>query len=200
MNEERKYVVEHSITLPEIHGPGWVLDLGGGGEGVIGQLGDVCGCHVVSIDRLRHELEDAPGGALKIVMDAGQMQFLDSTFFTAFSFFFFLFVPPSEREKIFIEVFRVLKPGGRWLLWDAFVPPFPGGEKDIYLIRLTVNLPGGRVVRTGYGALWPERQFSAADLLRLAAETGFEVAACSEDRLSFAVELFKPPAAEPAQP
>jgi len=189
MNEARKHINVHSMALPEISTPGWILDLGGGGEGVIGQL---CGERVVSIDLQRQELQDAPGSALKIVMDAGDMQFLDATFATAASFFFFFFVPPDERARIFAEVFRVLQPGGRWLVWDANVPPFPGGEKDVFVLRLAIRLPDGREINTGYGTLWPQQRLDSAELLRLAASAGFEVNACTEDGLAFALELRKP--------
>lgn len=200
MNEERKHIVELSISLPEIHAPGWILDLGGGGEGVIGQLGDRCGEKVVAIDRMRQELEDAPGGALKIVMDAGAMQFLDGVFPAAASFFFFFFVPPEERARIFAEVYRVLRPGGRWLIWDANIPPFPGGERDIYIVRLTVRLPDGSDIHTGYGALWPKQDLNSARLLQHAVDAGFEIAARDDGPLAFTLELRKPLQGEQDQP
>jgi len=43
------------------------LDIGGGGEGVIGQMK---GKQVIAIDPNRRELEEAADGPLKIVMDA----------------------------------------------------------------------------------------------------------------------------------
>jgi hypothetical protein len=42
-------VEPQSLTLKPVETPGWILDLGGGGEGVIGRL---CGERVVAIDRI----------------------------------------------------------------------------------------------------------------------------------------------------
>jgi hypothetical protein len=56
------------VVLPDFPAQGLILDIGGGGEGVIGQLK---GKQVVAIDLSRQELDEAPGEPLlKIVMDA----------------------------------------------------------------------------------------------------------------------------------
>ena len=162
---ERQY-----LTLEPIERPGWILDMGGGGEGVIGQL---CGERVVAIDRLRQELEEAPGNALKIVMDAKDLQFLDNTFQTVTAFFFFMFTLPENRSLIFKEIYRVLRPGGVLLLWDLTIPPYPGGEQDIFACPLSVRLPDGSEIETGYGCPWPGHAQTAADFLRIASEAGF---------------------------
>jgi ubiquinone/menaquinone biosynthesis C-methylase UbiE len=177
------------VKLPDISASGWILDLGGGGEGVIGQ---VFGSRVIAIDRSRRELEEAPGGALKIVMDAKEMQFMDNTFDTVTAYFFLLFTLPENRARIFPEVYRVMRPGGRWLIWDVTIPPFPGGSEDIYTIRVTATLPDGRTIEAGYGAPWPGWQQSAADYAHLAREAGFVVTENAENELLFHLELQKP--------
>jgi hypothetical protein len=72
------------IELPPVFGTGYVLDIGGGGEGVIGRME---GLQVVAIDTREDELLEAPEGPLKVVMDARDLQFLDGTFFAATAFF-----------------------------------------------------------------------------------------------------------------
>ena len=177
-----------TVTLPPIETPGWILDLGGGGEGVIGQL---CGERVVAIDRLRQELEEAPGSSLKMMMDAKDLQFLDDTFQTATAFFFFMFTLPENRALIFKEIYRVLRPGGSLLLWEITIPPYPGGEQDIFVFPLTVHLPGGKEIETGYGCPWPGCAQTLADYLRLAAEAGLTTRACQENGDHFYLELSK---------
>ena len=104
------------VELGSIEADGWILALGGGGESVIGQLE---GRRVVAIDISRRELEDAPGDALKIVMDARDLQFLDETFDVAASFFTLMYIDGADHRSVFDEVHRVLRPGGRLLIWDA---------------------------------------------------------------------------------
>ena len=51
---------------------GAILDVGGGGEGVIGRI---YGPRVVAIDNRQEELDEAPGGFEKRLMDAREMAF-----------------------------------------------------------------------------------------------------------------------------
>jgi ubiquinone/menaquinone biosynthesis C-methylase UbiE len=189
IEENQRYTVERVVSLPLIEGNGWILDLGGGGEGVIGQA---CGERVVSIDRQKYELEDAPGDALKIVMDASDMQFIDNTFQTAAAFFFLFFVPEHAHEAIFKEVYRVLRPGGRLLIWDIEIPPYPGGPQTVFVVRLDVLLSDGRVVRTGYGVRWEERQRSMAGVIQTAESAGFTIDHHSLDAQVFHLIVQKP--------
>jgi ubiquinone/menaquinone biosynthesis C-methylase UbiE len=67
---------------------GRILDNGGGGEGVIGQLkGEI----VVAIDLKKSELESGIKSgdtkSLKIIMDATNMKFIDNSFKTVTAFF-----------------------------------------------------------------------------------------------------------------
>ena len=77
---------------------GWVLDIGGGGEGIIGILK---GNQVIAIDHRKRELEETTNEALKIVMDARELKFLDESFWTATAFFTFLYVHWEDCESIF---------------------------------------------------------------------------------------------------
>ncbi len=128
---------------------GWVLDIGGGGEGIIGILK---GREVIAIDHRKREVEETTNEALKIVMDARELKFLDESFWTATAFFTFLYVPWDDCESIFSEIYRVLKPGGKFLIWDASFQIPSDCNKKIYAVELTVLLPDGRKIETGYGA------------------------------------------------
>ena len=54
------------LEIPPLSADGYVLDIGGGGEGVIGRLR---GSQVVAIDCRKEELKEAPEGPLKIVCE-----------------------------------------------------------------------------------------------------------------------------------
>ena len=132
MSEGHKEIAEERIfwfdmqevSVRDFEASGYILDIGGGGEGIISRLK---GEQVIAIDPSRRELEEAPSGPLKIVMDATDLQFLDSTFLTATSFFTLMYVKASDHERVFSEVHRVLKLGGRFLVWDVILPTRQGG-------------------------------------------------------------------------
>jgi SAM-dependent methyltransferase len=138
-------------AAPDFPASGLVLDIGGGGEGIIGRL---TGDQVVAIDRVKRELEAAPVGPPKIVMNAGDLRFLDAGFATATAFFSLMFMPPAEHSTVFGEVFRVLAPTGRFLIWDSALPPRQDDPREILFFKLMVSLPGA-LVDTGYGTFWP---------------------------------------------
>lgn len=160
-----------NVVLEGLPEGGWILDVGGGGEGVIGL---VAGSRVVAIDRLRRELDEAPAGPLKVVMDARDLQFPDATFETATAFYSLLYMKDADLPRVFAEVHRVLAPGGRFFVWDTILPPRADATKYLILVPVTVTLPGGRRTSTGYGVRCPEEGRDAAYYQRLAEAAGFE--------------------------
>ena len=69
MSENEKYYNFEPVKLEvrDMESEGYILDIGGGGEGVIGRLK---GKDVIAIDIRKEELEEAVDGPLKIIMDA----------------------------------------------------------------------------------------------------------------------------------
>ena len=65
------------VTINNFEADGYILAIGGGGEGTIGRLK---GRQVIAVDISKRELEEAPDGPLKIIMDARDLKFLDKTF------------------------------------------------------------------------------------------------------------------------
>ena len=84
------------VVLDDFQASGYVLDIGGGGEGIIGLLKPA---QVVAIDLSARELAQAPPGPLKIVMDATDLKFLDGTFGTATSFFTLMYMKPETQRR-----------------------------------------------------------------------------------------------------
>jgi ubiquinone/menaquinone biosynthesis C-methylase UbiE len=175
------------VKLDDFKAEGLILDIGGGGEGVIGQLKEN---QVIAIDINKRELEEAPPGPLKIVMDARDLKFLDGSFNTATVFFTFMYISGQDHEKVFQELHRVLEPEGRLLIWDVIFPE----KKDLQithgLFPLRVNLPE-KEIRTGYGVRWPEKGRNSVHFKELAEKAGFKVILLKDEENWFFMEVVK---------
>jgi ubiquinone/menaquinone biosynthesis C-methylase UbiE len=182
------YFKRQKFVIGDFETHGCILDVGGGGEGVIGRLK---GSHVVAIDLRRDELEEAPDGPLKIVMDACTLQFLDCTFHTVTAFCTMLYVNEADQEQVFREVFRVLAPFGKFFIWDFNLPHQPDPDKDIAVFPVSVHLPDQEEIRAGYGTLWPQGEYNMEHYLKLAEKIGFKVISRREKEQTFYLELQK---------
>ena len=182
------YFEQQQVVVNDFDAQGYILDIGGGGEGIIGKLKDE---QVIAIDPNKRELEEAAVGPLKVIMDARELQFLDGTFSVATSFFTLMYIKGPDHERVFSEVFRVLIPGGLFLIWDAVLPQRLDADKDIAVFPLLVKLPNEEIA-TGYGVSWPEEEQDLSYYVKLAEDAGFHVVAQREnDRVLF-LQLQKP--------
>jgi len=168
IDESRVRFVEDTVSLLDVSLPGRVLDIGSGGENIIGQVKPES---VVGIDKNRDELLEAPEGGLKIIMDATDMQFLDETFDCATFFYTLLYAPREEQRTMLAETYRVLQPGGELHIWDVTIPPRGDAKEDLYAVRLSVSIPG-KTISTGYGSYWKSTQ-DASSMKELCAAEGF---------------------------
>jgi ubiquinone/menaquinone biosynthesis C-methylase UbiE len=177
------------ITLPEIDNrDGLILDVGGGGEGIIGLLK---GSDVVAIDKRKGELTETNNDALKVVMDATDLQFVDESFTVATAYFTFMYIPTPDIETVLQEVWRVLKPGGEFFIWDAVVhAPPEEREKKSFVIFLKTNLPNGQENQTGYGGSL--RELDIDTVLKPAQNVGFSVIQKKRNEYTYFLKLQKP--------
>lgn len=148
-----------------------ILDLGGGGEGVIGRLR---GRQVVAVDMREQELQGCPPGPIKVVADARELPFLDESFDAITAFFFFMYVPQSDRARILAEAYRVVRPGGHCTIWDATIPARSEEDHDIFVVPIRAELPD-RTIETGYGVRWQGHEISAGDMAQVAQGVAFTV-------------------------
>jgi len=168
-NEYYFPLVEWEIR--DLDSDGNILDLGGGGEGVIGQLK---GSDVVAIDFQKEELIEAADGPLKIVMDARDLKFLDESFQTVTAFFSLMYVRKIEDQLlVFQEAERVLKPGGTLHFWDVDISKKPKTDSKYFIVHLKYHI-GDKVTETGYGMIWPDGHRGIDYYLDLANQAGFK--------------------------
>jgi ubiquinone/menaquinone biosynthesis C-methylase UbiE len=179
---------ELQVSLHPIDVKGLILDIGGGGEGVIGILNST---QVVAVDRSKRELEESPAGPLKIVMDATDLQFLDSSFSAATAFFALMYVPDIDLRAVLREASRVLRPGGDFLIWDVAIPERGTEPLGLVAIRVLAKLPK-QEIRTGYGVKWPSAVRDAFYYSHLAEEVGFRTMKVEERDGLIVLELRKP--------
>jgi len=137
----------------------------------------------------KHELEEAPEGPLKIVMDARNLQFLDKTFETVTSFFTLMFIKNPDRKKVFEEVYRVLKPDGKFLVWDVVIPP-SDNNREWFVVPVTVTVRNEEI-ETGYGVRWEGSEQDAKYYMNVAEDVGFEVVEKEERDQNFFLHLKK---------
>jgi len=140
-------ITTQSVTLSPFETTSVILDIGGGGEGIIGKLN---GTQVVAIDTSERELAETRNEALKIIMDATDLKFLPNSFDVCTAFFSLMYIPKSEHSKVFEEAHRVLKDTGQFLLWDVHIPRT---EMKQFIVPLQVHLPD-ETVETAYGVKW----------------------------------------------
>ena len=188
ISEDEMFIIDQQkVIVKDFECSGYVLDIGGGGEGIIGVLK---GEQVVAIDMRRGELEEAPEGPLKIVMDARDLQFLASAFETVTAFFTVMYIMRAERKKVFEEIYRVLKPGGTFLMWDVVIPPKGDNMKEWFVVPAVIAVKG-KEIETGYGVRWEGKEQDMGYYVGLAEEVGFEVMEKEEQGQVFFMRLRK---------
>lgn len=147
---------------------GAILDLGGGGEGVIGR---VYGPQVTAIDNRQEELDEAPEGPRKLLMDAAALTFPDASFQHVTAFFSFMYMPHSVQERAIFEAARVLRPGGRLHIWDTeIVRAYP----DPFLVELDIDAAGEHI-HTTYGIVDQDAAQDSGRFLRLCQSAGLRL-------------------------
>jgi ubiquinone/menaquinone biosynthesis C-methylase UbiE len=155
---------------------GRVLDIGGGGEGVIARAG---GARIVAIDKRASEIHEARGKAPNtpwMVADATALPCESQAFDHATAFFSGMYMPEDVKEKVFRETRRALKDGGEFWIWDANMAP----KDKVFAIRLKASLPDGHALNTVYGV--KAKAQSAESICALLQQAGFETEVVSNQK------------------
>ena len=106
-------VVKRMQTIPiESIPEGSIVDIGGGGEGIIGQIG---GKRVTAVDKFQNEIDEVKHKAPEttwVLADAKNLDFPDEHFNNATAFFSIMYMSNEDKKAVFKEVYRVIPSGG----------------------------------------------------------------------------------------
>lgn len=143
---------------------GTILDIGGGGEGIIGRIYQ---SQVTAIDNRQEELDEAPEGFTKLLMDACDLKFEDSIFDNVSLFYTLMYIDKNKHNKVIKEAYRVLKKGGELYIWDTII-----NEANPFLVELNIDI-GDSIVNTTYG-VYKDNAFEDKDYYKsICEELGF---------------------------
>lgn len=134
---------------------GSILDVGGGGECVIGQI---YGRQVIAIDRLQEELDEAPDCCAKRVMDAADLSFPDHSFDNVTFFYSLMYMGNAVQERAIREAWRVLRPGGKLHIWDCDIR---SAYPEPHIVELDI-VSEALHIHTSYGIVKDEAQDCAS--------------------------------------
>ena len=189
MADEMNYIESdlQEIVLRKRYINGSVLDIGGGGEGVMGLL---YGKKMVAIDNRAQELEETRNEAVKIVMDACELKFLNETFEMATFFYSLMYMDIASKEKALQEAARVLKTGGLFEIWDTELPAPFSQKKAVYIANVSVNV-NGRIIKTGYGVNIEDKRQTLESICLLAEKSGLTIKKTSIKKTAFHIAGIK---------
>lgn len=187
IDEKRMFVIDQQVVRVEdvFRDDDLILDLGGGGEGVVGQLRER---QVVAVDLRREELEESAPGPIKVIANAKELPFLDESFDAATAFFFLMYVPAADRASVLREAHRVLRPGRILHIWDVTIPAQGERTQEMFVVPVRAELPD-RTIETGYGVPWNSREMSANAVAQTAQAAGFTVDDMTQEGETFHLTL-----------
>lgn len=163
---------------------GSILDIGGGGDGIIGRLYKDS---VTAIDNMQEELDEAPDCCKKLLMDATALDFADESFDSVTFFYSLMFMTTETKSKAIAEACRVLKTDGVLTIWDA---EFESAYPEAFSVELDIALPEENV-HTEYGIIGTDVAQSAKSIISMCCECGMNPLEHAENCKNFCIVLKK---------
>jgi len=181
-----RYFLSKSVKIKIDSIPiGAVLDIGGGGEGIIAQIGKE---RITALDKRQSEIDETKHKAPTanwVLGDATDLPYSDEFFDNATAFFSGMYMPMETFKTTCKETYRVLKNKGEFWIWDAKISK----NKEIFIIRLQITLPNGKKVNTGYGTRVKDR--SMKEIKQTLLETNFHIETFVDNNKWFFIKAIK---------
>lgn len=163
---------------------GSILDIGGGGEGIIGRLYKSA---VTAVDNMQEELDEAPSCCKKLLMDAAALDFADESFDNVTFFYSLMYMSTDVKVKAIEEACRVLKTGGVLTIWDV---EFESAYPDAFSVELDISLLDENI-RTEYGIIGTDVAQSEESIISMCCECGLNPLEHEENGGHFHIVLKK---------
>lgn len=162
---------------------GSILDIGGGGEAVIGQM---YGNRVTAIDNCQEEIDEVPDCCTKLLMDAGELSFSDGSFDNVTFFYTLMYMTKETQRKAIREAARVLKEGGRMCIWDCTIlSAYP----DPFVVDLDIQI-ANKKIHTSYGIVKQDKQ-SSVSISQLLKDAGLYIISLIAEGGQFSIQCIK---------
>lgn len=116
---------------------------------------------------LTQELDEAPCSCRKLRMDASSLSFAGASFENVTFFYSLMYMNRPVQSAALADAVRVLKPGGRLLLWDCEIT---SAYPEPFLAELDIRWAQERICTT-YGVVKSDPQ-SMEDFLNLCRGNG----------------------------
>jgi len=175
------------ITLEQIQTEGLILDIGGGGEGLVSRVG---GSKVCAVDIRLSEIREAQihgPPSNWFVGDGRYLCFQDGAFDVATLWFSLGYINDwSIKQQVFEEVYRALHENGRLSIMASRIPE--GCERFTFWGHFT--LPDGTVSQTGYGVKGGQNQ-NLEGVLKFVSDTGFKIQLQKDNKEWFEIQAIK---------
>ena len=159
------------IKLKPIQTDGLIIDIGGGGEGLVSRIGGVKVCALdIRMSEIREAQIHGPPSNW-FVGDGQHLCFQDNTFDTATMWFSLGYMSDWDMKKnVLEEVYRVLVKGGRLSILASKIPK----DYEHLIFWGNFTLPDGTVSQTGYGVKGDQGQ-TLDRIIQLLVPIGFRV-------------------------
>ena len=175
------------IGLSELHSDGPILDIGGGGEGLVSRIGGVKVCAVdIRLSEIREAQIHGPP-ANWFVGDGQALSFQDGAFDMVTLWFSLGYMSDwSIKTNVLQEAHRVLGEKGKLSILDSKVPK--SCERLTFWGHFT--LPDGTVSQTGYGVRGGQDQ-TLDRMTKLLGSTGFKIQSQEDNDAWFKIKAIK---------
>ncbi|MFO7837448.1 MAG: class I SAM-dependent methyltransferase [Candidatus Thorarchaeota archaeon] len=188
MNTEVMRTPIQKITLPSLPDDGLILDIGGGGEGIVSRIWCERVCAVdIHLNKIRQAYIYPVGRTNWFVCDGAKLCFEGGAFGAVSLWFSLAYMQTWNKKKAVIrEAYRALSTNGVLSVLGAEI----GNQHEKHILRVRFELPDGTISQTGYGLMGNQTQ-TLGETEQALREAGFSITNTEEHAYWFRIDSAK---------